>query len=100
MQYFGVRQIVVDPLGSILPFIRKSGAVFDDYVTEAMGLAFGTACKELHDRGQPQIVYEIIARRIIEAAKNGERNPTELVRAGLAALGISPRQRTRGSRSE
>ena len=59
-----------------------------DYVTEAMGLAFDTACKELHDRGQSQIVYEIIARRIIEAAKNGGRNPTELVRAGLAALGI------------
>ena len=53
-----------------------------------MGLAFDTACKELHDRGQPQIVYEIIARRIIEAAKNGERDPTELTRAGLAALGL------------
>jgi len=77
------------PLGSILPFIRKSGAVFDDYATEAMGLAFDTSCKELHDGGQPQIVYEIIAKRIIDAAKNGERNPTALVRAGLAALGIA-----------
>ena len=75
-------------MGSILPFVRRSGAVFDDYVTEAMGLAFDMACKDLHDRGQPQLIREIIARRIIEAAKNGERNPTELVRAGLAALGI------------
>ena len=87
-------------MGSILPFIRKSGAVFDDCLAEAMGLAFDTACKELHDRGQPQIVYEIIARRIIKAAKNGERDPTELVRAGLAALGIPPGQQARASRSE
>lgn len=82
-------------LGSILPFIRKSGAVFDDYITEAMGLAFDTACQELHDRGQPQIVYEIIARRIIEAAKNGERNPTELMRAGLSALGLQSGKQAR-----
>ena len=82
-------------MGSILPFIRKSGAVFDDRVTEIMGVAFDTACNELHDRGQPQIVYEVIAKRIIDAAKNGERNPAELVRAGLAALGISRRANNR-----
>jgi hypothetical protein len=32
-------------------------------------------------------VYEIIAKRIIEAAKKGERDPTRLRDAGLAALG-------------
>ena len=52
-----------------------------------MGEAFDRACKELHDKGQPEIVYEVIARRIIEAVKNGERDPIRLRNAGLAAFG-------------
>ena len=72
---------------SILPFIRKAGAVFDDYATEIMGEAFDAACKELHDKGQPAIVYEVIARRIIDATGTGERDPVRLRNVGLAALG-------------
>jgi len=75
-------------VASILPFIRKAGAVFDDRVTKIMGEAFDDACKELHDTGQPPIVYEVIAKRIIDAAKNGERDPTRLRNAGLVALGF------------
>jgi hypothetical protein len=41
----------------------------------------------LHDKEQPAVVYEIIAKRIIEAAKKGERDPIRLRDAGLAALG-------------
>jgi hypothetical protein len=41
----------------------------------------------LHGQGQPEIVYGIIAKRIIEAAKKGERDPIRLRDAGLAALG-------------
>ena len=52
-----------------------------------MGEAFDAARASLQDIGQPQIVYEIIAKRIIEAAKKGERDPTRLRDAGLAALG-------------
>jgi hypothetical protein len=33
------------------------------------------------------LVREIIAKRIIEAAKKGERDPVRLRNAGLAALG-------------
>jgi hypothetical protein len=76
-------------VASILPFIRKAGAVFDDYATEIMGEAFDVACKELHDKGQPSIVYEVIAKRIIDAAKNGERDPVRLRNVGLAALGLN-----------
>ena len=36
-----------------------------------MGEAFDSACKELHDQGQPTIVYEVIAKRIIEADLKG-----------------------------
>jgi len=75
-------------MASILPFIRKAGAVFDDRVTQIMGEAFDTACEDLHDTGQPTIVYEVIAKRIIDAAKNGERDPVRLRNAGLTALGF------------
>ena len=75
-------------MASILPFVRKAGAVFDDRLTQIMGEAFDDACKELHDTGQPPIVYEVIAKRIINAAKDGERDLVRLRNAGLAALGI------------
>jgi hypothetical protein len=71
----------------ILTFIRKAGGVFDDQVTQIMGEAFDRACNELHDKGQPEIVYEVIAKRIVEAVRNGERDPIRLRNAGLAALG-------------
>jgi hypothetical protein len=73
-------------VASILPFIRAR-ADFDDEATRIMGEAFDAARASLQDRGQPQIVYAIIAKRIIEAAKKGERDPTRLRDAGLAALG-------------
>jgi hypothetical protein len=74
---------------SILPFIRKAGTVFDDRVTQIMGEAFDRARKDLRDTGQPPIVYEVIAKRIIDAAKNGERDPVRLRNAGLSALGFN-----------
>jgi len=40
--------------------------------------AFDAACRDLHDTGQPDLVYEVIAKRIIEAAKSGERDPEKL----------------------
>jgi hypothetical protein len=75
-------------VASILLFIRKSGTVFDDRVTEILGIAFDSACKELHDRGQPAIVYEVIAKRIIDAAAQGERDPVQLRNIALAAFGF------------
>jgi hypothetical protein len=75
-------------VGSILPFIARFGAVFDDHATESMGAAFDAACKQLHDKGQPKIVYEVIAKRIIDAAKIGERDPVQLRNIGLAGLGF------------
>jgi hypothetical protein len=75
-------------VASIIPFIRKTGVAFDDRVTSLLGQAFDAACRELHDKGQPHIVYEIIAGRIIEAARKGERDVSRLAAAGLSALGI------------
>jgi len=75
-------------VASILPFVRRTGSVCDDRTTQIIGEAFDSACKELHDTGQPPIVYEVIARRIIDAANVGERDLIRLRNAGLAALGF------------
>jgi hypothetical protein len=73
-------------MASILPFIRAR-ADFDEETTRLMGEAFDAARASVRDGGQPAIVYEIIAKRFIEAAKKGERDPARLRNAGLAALG-------------
>jgi hypothetical protein len=71
-------------LASVLPFMPRG--VFDDATTRIMGEAFDAACKELHDTGQPEIVHEVMAKRIIKAAQRGERDITRLQDAALAAL--------------
>ena len=51
---------------------------FDDKAILAMGAAFDQACKSLGAIGRGIEVREIIAKRIIESAKNGEREPARL----------------------
>jgi hypothetical protein len=66
--------------------MKPSDGAFDDHATRAMGEAFDAACKKLHSSGQPHIVLETIAARIIAAASKGERDPVRLRNAGLAGL--------------
>jgi hypothetical protein len=73
-------------VASILAFLKPSDGVFDDHATRVMGEAFEAARKKLHSAGQPQIVFETIAARIIAAASKGERDPARLRNAGLAGL--------------
>jgi hypothetical protein len=42
----------------------------------------------LHERGQPEVVQELIAKSIIAVAENGEREPLVLAGEGLKALGL------------
>jgi len=75
------------------PAFYSSTGDFDDETTRRMGEAFDAARAALHDQARPEIVYGIIAKRIIEAAKKGERDPIRLRDAGLAALGYKSRHR-------
>jgi hypothetical protein len=59
---------------------------FDAEALEAVAEAFDAAYKALDDPGQPKIVLEVIAERIIEAARRGERDPVRLVEAALPWL--------------
>jgi hypothetical protein len=61
---------------------------FDDTATSAMGKAFDRACKSLRSFGTVCTVREIIAKRIIAAAKNGERDPVRLYEQALLAVGL------------
>jgi hypothetical protein len=59
---------------------------FDDAATLAMGDAFDRACKSLRNFGSA--ASAIIADRIIEAAKNGERDSDRLYEQVLKDYGI------------
>ena len=65
------------------------GAAFGPRATRVMGEAYERVCQSLNDVGQPSIVKEIIARRIVEAAKSGERDPEQLCRLALKELGFN-----------
>jgi hypothetical protein len=65
-----------------------ANTAFDPEVTSLLGQAYDLACAELHDDGQPEAVRELIAKRIIELATDGERDPSKLSNAALASLGI------------
>jgi hypothetical protein len=70
----------------IIPFLKER--VFDNDATKAMGEAYAKARRMLHDTGQPRLVQEVIAKRIIDVAMTGERDPDELARRALLALGL------------
>jgi hypothetical protein len=85
------RQRGEEAVGSILTFVPK--VVFDDVTTRIMSAAFDAACKELHDTGQPLVVQEVMAERIVDAARSGERDLIRLRDAALTALDASKRRR-------
>jgi hypothetical protein len=74
---------------SVVRIVKETelGSVFDDQATKAMGEAFEAACKALDAAGQSSVVYEAVAKRIIEMAKSGERDPNQLRDRALAACG-------------
>ena len=61
---------------------------FDDTATWAMGEAFDRACVSLSRFGTLITARELIAKRIIAAAKNGEHDPARLCEQALIPFGI------------
>jgi len=53
-----------------------------------MGEAFDRACKSLRNSGPPRTVRQIIAKRIVDAAKHGERDAARLREQALVPFGI------------
>jgi hypothetical protein len=51
------------------PFSRLGPGAFDAEVVAAMCEAFDGACRKLQETGQPEVTREVIAGRIIAAAR-------------------------------
>jgi hypothetical protein len=72
-------------VGQLLDCLRPTDA-FDPDALEKLGTAYDLAVAALDDIGQPTVVREAIAQRIIRAAQKGERDPAELCSMALVAL--------------
>ena len=59
--------------------LLSSGAVFDCRTTAAMGEAYDKACESMQDWGQPEIIKETIAKRIIEVRNGASLTPIKFV---------------------
>jgi hypothetical protein len=68
-------------------FISAQDVFFDDKAILVMGAAFDEACGSLRRFARYKKVRELIAKRIIEAAKTGELDPIRLY--SQAILGFS-----------
>jgi len=77
-------------VADISPFL--GGSAFDAETVRIMGEAFDAAARELHDTGQPALVRELLAKRVIDLVTAGERDPEKAGRRALETLGIAPRQ--------
>ena len=77
----------------VVPIFRDSA--FDAEATRALGSAYDIACRALHPKGQPPVIQESLARKIVEAAARGERDPERLATIALAILGPFHRDVTR-----
>jgi hypothetical protein len=61
--------------------------VFGPEATTAMGEAFEAACKEFPNASPPEGMRELVAKRIIAAARRGELCP---IRLRIEALSVLP----------
>ena len=73
-------------MGTVVELFRD--AAFDPEAVKVLSTAFEKARKSLHDKGQPEVVQEVIARRLIACAQRGERDPDKLCEEALTALGL------------
>jgi hypothetical protein len=72
-----------------MPLLRLlQDAAFSPEEIQAMVQAYDTVRRKLHDRGQPEAVNEIIAKRIIELAKLKTLNSEELAARVLNLFGL------------
>jgi hypothetical protein len=72
--------------GTVVSLFKN--AAFDPETTQVMGQAYERACLVLQSSDQPEIVKEVIAKRIVEVTQSGERDPEKLCVRALKALGI------------
>ena len=60
-------------MSSVVPLFKGRG--FDDEATQILGKAYDIACRSLHRKGQPSVVQEFLAKKIIDRAGHAEPAP-------------------------
>jgi uncharacterized protein with NRDE domain len=83
--------------GAVMPLVALfSNAAFDSEATQLLGAAFEAAWQKvkstssaLAEGSEAALTRELLAKRIIELAKRGERNPDRLVESALDHLARS-----------
>jgi hypothetical protein len=77
-----------EAMTSIVQFI--GGAVFEPADLKLMSLAYDKAIEAVYGFGHPNAIVEgIIATRIINLTKGGERDPNRLRERAIAACGFN-----------
>jgi hypothetical protein len=61
---------------------------FDPDETAVMTAAYGKACQSMHDWEQPEILKDIIAKRILDIVAHGELDPDKICELALRSLGF------------
>jgi hypothetical protein len=72
-------------MGPIIQFIRPYDK-FDVEMITIVSTAFEQALLSLHDTGQPTVVREVIAHRMLDLAARGERDVSRLCSAALGQV--------------
>ena len=70
--------------------LLRTDVSFDQEAIDAMHSAYEQACTELGVKTKDDRVTELVAIKIIEAARSGVRNPAIMRQGALLALGIIP----------
>jgi hypothetical protein len=71
-----------------MPIDPVEQGVFNPEALAAMGEAFEAACEELHVARELEVVCQIIAERIVAAARRGELDPVRLRTAAVSGLPV------------
>jgi len=74
-------------MAKILEFVRPENA-FGSELIAVVSAAYEKALHSVHDRGEPEIVRQIIAKYIVVLAMEGERDPELLCSLALTAVGL------------
>jgi len=77
-------------MGQSKPFNRFSRHIdtFDPETLDILGRAYDLAIANMHDKGQPEAVRDLIADRVMQSARKGERDIHALCRAALRGIAL------------
>ena len=78
---------MVETVMNVIPLFKE--ASFDNAAIRVMEEVFDRACFTLREFGQNDVVQETMAKRTIEVAKAGERDPDKLHAEALRAFAPS-----------